>query len=52
MARPIKETPVLSGKDADNFVWNLEHPTPASTEEKERARKIYDAVMSDPECDW
>lgn len=25
MARPIKETPILSGKDAERFVWNMYH---------------------------
>ncbi len=33
MARPIKETPVLKGKDVERFKYNLEHPTPVSAEE-------------------
>ena len=35
MARPIKETPVLTGKDAERFRWHMSHPSPASSEEKE-----------------
>ena len=27
MARPIKETPVLTGKDAERFRWHMSHPS-------------------------
>lgn len=37
MARPIKETPILRGKDAEDFLWHLDHPTPISNDEKVRA---------------
>jgi len=52
MARPIKETPMLSGKDAEQFLWHLEHPTPASQEEKDRARMIFETITSNPGTNW
>ena len=52
MARPIKETPALSGKDLENFLWNMEHPVHASNDEIEESRRIYEAVMSDPRSNW
>jgi hypothetical protein len=52
MARPIRETPVLSGKDLENFLWNMEHPIHASQDEIDESRKIYEAVMSDPKSNW
>lgn len=42
MARPIKETPVLKGKDVERFKYHLEHPTPVSAEEVTRARETYE----------
>ena len=42
MARPIKETPVLKGKDVERFKYNLEHPTPVSAEEVTKARETYE----------
>jgi len=42
MARPIKETPVLKGKDVEHFKYNLEHPTPVSAEEVTKARETYE----------
>ena len=39
MARPIKETPVVTGKDAERFAENLK---PESKEEKEAAKKVYE----------
>lgn len=39
MARPIKETPVLRGKDAENFARRIANPSPVSNSEKEAARK-------------
>ena len=42
MARPIKETPVLKGKDVERFKSYLEHPTPVSAEEVTKARETYE----------
>ena len=42
LARPIKETPVLKGKDVERFKYNLEHPTPVSAEEVSKARETYE----------
>ncbi len=42
MARPIKETPVLRGKDAVEFAKRIANPSPVSREEKEAARKAYE----------
>ncbi len=38
MARPIKETPVLRGKNAENFARRMANPAPVSKSEKEDAR--------------
>lgn len=46
MARPIKETPVLTGKDAERFAERIAHPTPVSKEEREEARKAYEFFKS------
>ncbi len=43
MARPIKETPVLTGKGAENFARRMANPAPVSDAEKEAARKAYEA---------
>ena len=51
MARPIKETPVLTGKDAERFRWHMDHPSPVSEEEKERARLTYETLKrNSPNC--
>lgn len=42
MARPIKETLILKGKDVERFKYNLEHPTPVSAEEVTKARGTYE----------
>ena len=46
MARPIKETPVLRGKDAINFAKRIANPAPVSAAEKEAARKAYEAFKA------
>ncbi|MCH5346780.1 MAG: hypothetical protein J1E63_06695 [Muribaculaceae bacterium] len=46
MARPIKETPILTGKDAELFAKKIENPTPVSQTEKEEARKAYEAFKA------
>ncbi len=42
MARPIKETPVLTGKDAKRFAESIANPKPESKEEKDAARQVYE----------
>ncbi len=42
MARPIKETPVVTGKDAERFAEKMAHLKPESKEEKEAAKKVYE----------
>ena len=41
MARPIKETPVLTGKDAKLFEKRLKSVKSASVEELNRVRESY-----------
>ncbi len=51
MARPIKETPVLTGKDAEKFMKKLENVEPASEEERVDAKVAYEkfkAIASFP----
>jgi hypothetical protein len=51
MARPIKDTPVLTGKDAERFRWHMEHPTPLSEEEKRLSWEAYEeAKRNSPNC--
>ncbi len=52
MARPIKETPVLYGKDAQRFEEIISQPRPVSTAEKERARKAYEMMKSISNFQW
>ena len=42
MARPIKETPVLKGKDAIRFWEAAENVVPASEKEKKRISLAYE----------
>jgi hypothetical protein len=44
MALPIKETPVLTGKDADEFRKRMENPGSVSKEKYERAKEVYDEI--------
>ena len=46
MATRIKETPVLSGKDAKDFVRENREVVKVSTEEKEQIRASYEALKS------
>jgi len=51
MARPIKDTPVLTGKDAERFRWHMEHPTPVSEEFKRECEEAYErAKRNSPNC--
>ena len=52
MARPIKETPAVFGKDAERFEKLISNPLPASEEEKERARKAYEIMKSISNFQW
>jgi hypothetical protein len=46
MARPIKETPVLTGKDARVFEEKINNPREVSQAEVESAREAYDYIKS------
>lgn len=46
MARPIKETPVLKGKDAVRFAERLANPAPVSQSEKDAAREAYEVLKA------
>lgn len=46
MARPIKETPIVSGKDAVKFAEKMANAKPASKDEIEYARGLYEAVKA------
>ena len=46
MARPIKETPVLRGKDAEIFAKKIANPAPVSKSEKEAAKKAFEAIKA------
>ena len=52
MARPIKETPELYGKDAARFEKLISKSQPVSQEEKERARKAYEVMKSISNFQW
>lgn len=45
MALPIKETPILYGKEAEEFRRRMQNPRSVSKEEYERAKKIYDEII-------
>ena len=46
MARPIKETPLLKGKDADRFTEEMANVGRASEKEIEEARKAYEELKA------
>lgn len=46
MARPIKETPILFGKDAKRFTEAMKNVKPASEEEKKRVKSAYDRLKA------
>lgn len=52
MARPIKETPELYGKDAERFEKLISEPSPVSQEERERARRAYEVMKSISNFQW
>jgi hypothetical protein len=46
MARPIRDTPVLKGKDARRFLEAMDNLKPATPEEKKRAKEAYEFFKS------
>ena len=46
MARPIKETPTLRGKDAERFLRLMDELKPVSKEELEKIRADYEFIKS------
>lgn len=42
MARPIKETPILKGKDAKRFMNNMSNPKKASAEDIKKAHETFE----------
>lgn len=46
MARPIEETPILYGKDAERFVQEMENVEPATKEERIKAQKAFEWMRS------
>lgn len=46
MAKPIKETPILTGSDAERFAYAVEHPRTVSREEVLRAKAVYERLSS------
>lgn len=45
MARPIQDTPILSGEDARRFVELMNSPRPETPERKAQIKEAYDTVM-------
>jgi catalase len=52
MATPIKQTPILYGKDAQRFAKLIAKPKPVSQETKDRQKRAYEFVKSISKCDW
>jgi hypothetical protein len=46
MARPIKETPVLEGKDATQFLSNMHNVQKSNKSEVEKIQKSYQLFKS------
>lgn len=52
MARPIKDTPELFGKDAERFENIISNTQAVSKSEKERAKKAYEMMRSISNFQW
>lgn len=52
MARPIKETPELFGKDAERFESLISKTKAAYKTERKRARKAFEAMKSISNFQW
>jgi hypothetical protein len=46
MARPIKNTPIIWGKDAKRLTEAMENPVPLPEEEREKQKKAYEWFKS------
>lgn len=46
MARPIRETPILFGKEARQFEERMKNPPKESPEDRKRRLANYEAAMS------
>jgi hypothetical protein len=46
MARPIKDTPIIWGKDAKRLTEAMKNVVPISKEEREKQRKAYELFKS------
>lgn len=46
MARPIKPTPILKGKDAERFETKINYIEPEPKETMERAKSVYERFKS------
>ena len=44
MARPIKETPILYGEEAQKFEMRMQRPEPVSQERPVRIQKDYELM--------
>ncbi|MDR0738399.1 MAG: hypothetical protein LBF39_04920 [Prevotellaceae bacterium] len=42
MARPIKDTPIIWGKDAERLTKAMENPVPMSKEERKKMKEAYE----------
>jgi hypothetical protein len=45
MARPVRETPILHGKDAKRFLERMKNPPKETPEEKKRRLEDYHLMM-------
>ena len=46
MARPIKEPPILTGKDAERFIKRMNETRTVSEKEIKRVKKNYEYILS------
>jgi hypothetical protein len=46
MARPIKDTPIISGEDARRFTEAMENVVPLPKKEREEIKKAYEWFKS------
>lgn len=46
MARPVKETPILFGEDAQRFEARMKNPPQVNKEKQEEMKRDYEYIMS------
>ena len=46
MARPIKDTPIIWGKDAERLTKAMENPVPISEEKRKKMEEAYEWFKS------